>query len=444
MFLCFRDYYPQNIMHDRRVFRGSTYAANIIPPGYQDAQIFQNKKEQARAKAQARAAAAEEFFTRDVRTPEPLQGRQNIDVQTDQFVEELTDKAPCYEIGCQTDIKIHRPGMEWQLPKKRGVDKKTLVEDNELFLFDDEVEPILSVLCGKTLEQARMEVLEEEEIREMREQQHHFKRIQNAENTDISRMEQTEKKKLEDFNKLKANMREKKKNRLLAHKKLVTRVVAKSYLSGLRDNTYTHLANVGFFTNNFRINVLDQDVVPWLYDKVFEFVQDLEVQDQIQTALVADHLQTEQKTYLEAVSEENKRKEIAREKQQKQLAIKEAEKKKKREAREAKKRAEERAKLKTEIEAEFIRRGVTVDGVSNVELVEIEGMQGRNTVGVLGGVLGQLIISLALMERNFNRQPTSKSTKSKKSQKSAKPQKKDGKEEAKEKDDEQKREEELK
>ena len=32
-------------------------------------------------------------------------------------------------------------------------------EDNELFLFEDEVEPILSVLCGKTLEIARMEVL---------------------------------------------------------------------------------------------------------------------------------------------------------------------------------------------------------------------------------------------------------------------------------------------
>jgi hypothetical protein len=47
------------------------------------------------------------------------------------------------------------------------VDKKTLVEDNELFRFDKEVEPILSVLCGKTLEFARMEVLEEEELRVM-------------------------------------------------------------------------------------------------------------------------------------------------------------------------------------------------------------------------------------------------------------------------------------
>ena len=47
------------------------------------------------------------------------------------------------------------------VPIKRGKDAKTLVEDNELFKFDEGVEPILSVLCGKTLELARMEVLEE-------------------------------------------------------------------------------------------------------------------------------------------------------------------------------------------------------------------------------------------------------------------------------------------
>jgi len=56
------------------------------------------------------------------------------------------------------------------MPKKKGVDKKTLTEDNELFDFDKEVNPILEVLCGKTLELSRMEVLEEEELREMKEQ----------------------------------------------------------------------------------------------------------------------------------------------------------------------------------------------------------------------------------------------------------------------------------
>ena len=54
------------------------------------------------------------------------------------------------------------------MPRLTGVSKKTLTEDNELFLFEDEVEPILSVLCGKTLEVARMEVLQEEELAEMR------------------------------------------------------------------------------------------------------------------------------------------------------------------------------------------------------------------------------------------------------------------------------------
>ena len=54
------------------------------------------------------------------------------------------------------------------MPRKRGVDKKTLTEDNEfIFTFDIDVQPILSVLCGKTLEHARMEVLEECELQEM-------------------------------------------------------------------------------------------------------------------------------------------------------------------------------------------------------------------------------------------------------------------------------------
>jgi radial spoke head protein 3 len=56
------------------------------------------------------------------------------------------------------------------MAKLTGVSKKTLVEDNELFIFDDDVEPLLSVICGKTLEQARMEVLEEEELRLMKRQ----------------------------------------------------------------------------------------------------------------------------------------------------------------------------------------------------------------------------------------------------------------------------------
>ena len=73
---------PQNIMYDRRVFRGSTNAAMVIPSGSYPDQLFRanKKKYDPRALEQKRAQAAEEFFTRDVKTPEAPQGKQNIDI----------------------------------------------------------------------------------------------------------------------------------------------------------------------------------------------------------------------------------------------------------------------------------------------------------------------------------------------------------------------------
>ena len=38
------EYYPQNIMHDKRVFRGSTNAAMVIPAGTYPDQLFQANK----------------------------------------------------------------------------------------------------------------------------------------------------------------------------------------------------------------------------------------------------------------------------------------------------------------------------------------------------------------------------------------------------------------
>jgi hypothetical protein len=78
------------------------------------------------------------------------------------------------------------------MPQLRGKNAKTLVEDNELFLFDDEVEPLLSVLCGKTMEQARMEVLEEEELAEMKRKQDQLSNLNKLEEQDIKRLEEEE------------------------------------------------------------------------------------------------------------------------------------------------------------------------------------------------------------------------------------------------------------
>jgi hypothetical protein len=93
-------------------------------------------------------------------------------VQTDKHVEQLTDKPPEREEGVATEFYLDRPPVPLFQPKMPAKEncKHTQIfdEDYELFDFDAEIEPMLNVLCSKTLEQARMMVLEEEELRIMK------------------------------------------------------------------------------------------------------------------------------------------------------------------------------------------------------------------------------------------------------------------------------------
>lgn len=73
----------------------------------------------------------------------------------------------------QTDVFLPKPPEKEyytrNLPKKTGVDVSTQIEpQDQLFNFDIEVEPLLNVLIGKTLEVSLMEVEEEEELKAIR------------------------------------------------------------------------------------------------------------------------------------------------------------------------------------------------------------------------------------------------------------------------------------
>jgi len=62
----------------------------------------------------------------------------------------------------------------------------------QLFDFDIEVKPILEVLVGKTIEQALLEVMEEEELANLRAQQRAFEELRNAEHVEQQRLEEQE------------------------------------------------------------------------------------------------------------------------------------------------------------------------------------------------------------------------------------------------------------
>lgn len=78
------------------------------------------------------------------------------------------------------------------MPKKTGEDASTQLDDGELFNFEEEVEPMLDVLCDKLIEQSRMEVLEEEEQKVIKDQQREFEQVRNAELIEAQQLEASE------------------------------------------------------------------------------------------------------------------------------------------------------------------------------------------------------------------------------------------------------------
>merc|ERR1719486_1775954 len=147
---------------------------------------------QKQREAQRRRLARANQTKKRAGTPEPMPGRKHMDIQTDSYLEELTERTVEFEAETQTDFLLDRPPSPLFMPAKIGVDIDTQIEDGELFDFDVECEPVLEVLVGKTLEQSMMEVLEEEELESLRRHQEEFEKRRNAELLEVSRIEAAE------------------------------------------------------------------------------------------------------------------------------------------------------------------------------------------------------------------------------------------------------------
>lgn len=96
------------------------------------------------------------------------------------------------EQSCQTDLFLQRPVTPSYIAAKIGIDASTEIIDGELFDFDQEVQPILETLIGRTLQQALTEVIHEEEIAELREQQRKMLASREMELAELRRLEEQE------------------------------------------------------------------------------------------------------------------------------------------------------------------------------------------------------------------------------------------------------------
>jgi len=246
-------------MWDRRVVRGNTYAAQIVATAAPDVvqQLQKDVQDQNRPKQGGTTA---EFRAP---TPEAVQGRHHIDVQTDAYLEEVSDKVPEHEVETQTDEFLDRPASPMFIPIKTGVDKETQILEGDLFDFELEVEPILDVLVGKTLEQSMMEVMEEEELAELRAHQEEFVQLRNAELAETQRMEEAERRKFEEKERRLKQERERLEREQVLKEKVAAAAFAKNYMSGIESSVLDRLSKMAYFYDPIEREV-ETDFMPWL------------------------------------------------------------------------------------------------------------------------------------------------------------------------------------
>ncbi|XP_030260461.1 radial spoke head protein 3 homolog isoform X1 [Sparus aurata] len=254
-----------NIMYDRRVVRGNTHGQHIIPTAAQTHPIEIQRQQEIRRRKRAR----EQFRTV---TPEALQGRKHIDIQTELYLEELSDVVVATDSECQTDAFLDKPATPLFIPAKSGKDVETQIEEGELFDFDLEVQPVLEVLVGKTIEQSLMEVMEEEELACLRAQQRAFNELRNNELAEVKRLQEQERRHSEEKERRTAQQREMLKKERETAEKIAARAYTQQYLADLLPAVFTSLRGHGYFYDPVEKDV-ETNFFPWLMTEVHKSLE---------------------------------------------------------------------------------------------------------------------------------------------------------------------------
>lgn len=137
-----------------------------------------------------------------------------------------------------------------------------------------EVQPILEVLVGKTIEQALIEVLEEEELAALREQQRRFLEIRAAEMSETQRLEEQENRWFTEKNRRVKEHEEGLQVQKEMEERIAGSVLTQGYMADLLPSVLDSLEEDGFLVDNIK-QELDTSFMPWLVKEVTTELQEM-------------------------------------------------------------------------------------------------------------------------------------------------------------------------
>ncbi|KAH8053977.1 Radial spoke protein 3 [Aureococcus anophagefferens] len=276
-----------NIMFDRRVVRGNTYAAQVVTQNAQR-EVERLRQENERTLRREATRRRREQLEKPS-TPPAVDGRAHMEAQTETFLEELADRPVEAEATTQTEPFVDRPPQVLFVPSKTGVDKETEIPGGDLFDFDVEVKPILEVLVGKTLRISMLEVMEEEELEAIR-RQREFEQMRNAELMEVQRLDAEASRKFAEKQRRVAQEKERLRMQAELETKVAARSFARNYLVDLSDAVFDALETTGHFYDPVLKEVEDV-FLPWLLDGVVADADNHGAARACSDALVADAME---------------------------------------------------------------------------------------------------------------------------------------------------------
>lgn len=269
-----------NIMYDARVVRGNTYSAKVLSGSMKKELESTGPAKRFPHKQRARA-----FGTRRSATPPPVDGRAHMDMQTEDFLEELTDRPVEQDAETQTMALLDRPASPLFVRAKIGFDVETQIEAGDLFNFNTEVEPILEVLVGKTLHVAMLEIMQEEELEAIRLQQEEFETIRNVEMAEVQRLEAEIKRKSQEKDRRLAQERKRLEDRRRLEEAIAARQFTSQFLGELHVNVFDTLEEEGHFYDPVQREI-EELFLPMLTQGILQGANQYEAATQIAMELL--------------------------------------------------------------------------------------------------------------------------------------------------------------
>ena len=316
-------------------------------------------------------------------------------------IKEILPTPETFDMEVQTQDYIDLPQIPLFKPEKRGEDAGTQIEKGELFDFDEEVEPIINVLTFKTLEEARMEVLEEEEIKEMKRQMHDFEKVRNRELEIVQKLEcQTIRKEEE---KLRRNEERIIRTEMakIYQKKLISCVFAKNYLKNIRLNALKDLEDNGVLRKREK-NEYHTKILPSIKEGCEKLLEEENsVLYGLDNLLENNYHDTIRNMHRTALENEQKRKDEERQKKLEELKRQRDEKIRRRIERERRKHEKEMEELRIQIKQELISKGEFIDTCNEIYNMNFYTQKDLKGVPTILGHAGQIAINLTILRNSF-------------------------------------------